>query len=268
MLRGRAFNDTDGAPGAESVIVNELFATRMFPNQDVIGKRIRFVPYDAKPNEPREAWRTIVGVAAFVPQGDPQNAFRDPVVYLPFKPDAPRTASILIRSRRPPETVMNEVRQAVQALDRDQPVFTIESLTHIFENERQIYSIFATLFAVLATIALVLSSVGLYAVMAYAVSQRTQEIGVRMALGAERGQVAWIFMKRGMRQLLIGLALGLPAALGLGTLARFRLVEIEPSDPLTFISITVMLTLVSLAACLIPVMRAAKIDPMIALRAD
>jgi predicted permease len=268
MVRGRAFNVTDGSPGSESVIVNELFASTEFPQQDAIGKRLRFVPYDAKPGQPREAWRTIVGIAGFVPQGDPQHAFRDPVVYLPFRQEAPRTASIVIRSHQAPETVMAAVRREVQGLDRDQPVFTIEPLTHLFEIERTIYSIFATLFAVLATIAVVLSSVGLYAVMAYSVSQRTQEIGVRMALGAERSQVAWIFMRRGMRQLIIGLALGLPAALALGGLARFRLVEIEPSDPVTFIGITVMLTIVSLAACLVPVLRAAKVDPMVALRAD
>jgi predicted permease len=268
IVRGRAFTDTDGAPGAESVMINEVFALQMFPGQDAIGKRVRFIPYDAKPDQPRETWRTIVGIAGFVPQGNAQKAFREPVVYMPMRQEVPRTASILIHSRRNPETVMADVRREVQALDRDQPVFTIEPLTHLFETERQIYSIFATLFAVLATIALVLSSVGLYAVMAYSVTQRTQEIGVRMALGAERGQVAWIFMKRGLRQLAVGLALGLPAAFALGGVVRFRLVEIEPSDPVTFIGITVMLTIVSLAACLIPVMRAAKTDPMIALRAD
>jgi ABC-type antimicrobial peptide transport system permease subunit len=164
--------------------------------------------------------------------------------------------------------MMADVRRVVQSLDPDQPVFTIQTVAAIFAEERLIYEIFATLFGVLAVIALTLSSVGLYAVTAYAVTQRTQEIGVRIAIGAQRWQVAWLFLRRGLAQLAIAMAIGLPAALGLAIVARFRLVDIEPSDPLTMIVIVGVLSGVSLASCLIPVRTAARVDPVVALRAD
>jgi ABC-type antimicrobial peptide transport system permease subunit len=147
-------------------------------------------------------------------------------------------------------------------------VFTIQTVAAVFAEERLIYEIFATLFGVLAVIALTLSSVGLYAVTAYAVTQRTQEIGVRIAIGAQRWQVAWLFLKRGLVQLALGLVVGVPAALALATLVRFQLVEIEPNDPLTMITIIALLAGVTLISCLIPVRKAARVDPVIALRAD
>jgi ABC-type antimicrobial peptide transport system permease subunit len=163
---------------------------------------------------------------------------------------------------------MADVRRVVQSLDPDQPVFTIQTVAAVFAEERLIYEIFATLFGVLAVIALTLSSVGLYAVTAYAVTQRTQEIGVRIAIGAQRWQVAWLFLKRGLVQLALGLVVGVPAALALATLVRFQLVEIEPNDPLTMITIIALLAGVTLISCLIPVRKAARVDPVIALRAD
>ena len=156
------------------------------------------------------------------------------MVYLPFREAPPRTASLLVRSALPPASVMTAVREAVQTLDADQPVFAIETVANVFAGERSIYRIFATLFGLLATIGIVLSAVGVYGVMAYAVAQRTQEIGVRMAIGAGRWDVAWLFLRRGLAQLAIAVVIGVPAALALGTLARFQLVEIEPSDPVTF----------------------------------
>ena len=130
------------------------------------------------------------------------------------------------------------------------------------------YRIFGSLFAVLAAIALVLSCVALYAVMAYSVTQRTQEIGVRMALGAQRQQVSWLILKRGLVQLAIGLPLGLAGALALGVVLEGILVDMPPGDPITFAVITILLTVVSLAACVVPVRRATLIDPVFALRAE
>ena len=124
------------------------------------------------------------------------------------------------------------------------------------------------MFAIFAVVALVLSSVGLYALMAYSVTQRTQEIGVRMALGAQGRQVSWLVLKRGLAQLAIGLTLGLAGALTLSRVLRGVLVEITPSDPLTFTVITMLLTPVSVAACLLPARRATRVDPLVALRAE
>jgi putative ABC transport system permease protein len=271
--RGRALNTTDGAPGAENIVISQVFADRHFAGEDPIGRRIKFVPRGEVGALPTDAafaqsWRTIVGVSAPFQQGSSDDAFRSPVVYLPLRQSAPRTTSVVIRSALPLGSVMSAVRTAVQSVDADQPVFTIETVTAVFDNERIIYRIFSTLFGMLASIGLLLSAVGVYGVMAYAVTQRTQEIGVRMAIGAKRWDVSWLFLKRGLIQLLLGLAIGLPAALALGSIARLRLVEIEPSDPVTMIGITMVIIAVALPSCIIPVHRASRVDPMHALRAE
>jgi putative ABC transport system permease protein len=266
ITRGRAFTDTDGAAGAETIVIGQVFADRFFPGEDPIGRRIRFIPRDDE-KEP-QPWRTIVGVVAPFQQGSDSEAFRSPVIYLPFRQVAPRTASLIVRSAVPPVSVMTAVRAAVQAIDADQPVFTVETLAGVFANERSIYRIFSTLFAVLASIGLLLSAIGVYGVIAYAVTQRTQEIGVRMAIGADGWDVSWMFLRRGLIQLGVALLIGLPAALGLGIVAQFRLVEVAPTDPITLIGVTLVLTLVAAIACVVPARKAARVDPMTALRAE
>lgn len=273
ITRGRALIASDGAPGAENVVINAAMATRYFPGEDPIGRRIKFVPRSGNTAVPEDAafaqsWRTVVGISAPFLQGSSDDAFRSPVVYVPLQQSAPRTASVMVRSNLPTGEVMTAIRAVVQSLDVDQPVFNIDTIASVMQNERLLYRIFASLFGVLAAIGLVLSAVGLYAVMAYAVTQRTQEIGVRMAVGAQRWQVSWLFLRRALGQLALGLALGLPAALALAQVARFQLVEIEPSDPVTMIGITAVLAAVALAACLVPVRQAAGVEPAIALRGE
>jgi predicted permease len=264
---GRGLNAADGAPGAENVVISHVMASRYFPGEDPIGRRIRFRPRD-EPDSPPQPWRTIVGISALFLQGSANEAFRSPVVYLPLRQSAPRTASVLVRSSLPPGSVMSAIRGAVQSIDVDQPVFNIETVAAIFEYERLVYRIFATLFAILAAIGLVLSAVGIYGVMAYAVTQRTQEIGVRMAIGAKRWDVTWLFLRRGLIQLALGIGIGLPVALGLGAVVQFQLVEIEPSDPVTMVGITIVIATVALVACVLPASRAARVDPVIALRSE
>ncbi len=266
MTRGRALNDADGVPGAENIVINQVMADRHFPGGDPIGRRIRFVPREGE-SEP-QPWRTIVGVSAPFLQGSSDEAFRSPIIYLPLHQMAPRTTSLIVRSALPPNAVTSAVQAVVQSIDADQPVFTIETIAAVLTSERSIYRIFSMLFAVLAAIGLTLSAVGVYGVIAYAVTQRTQEIGVRMAIGASRWDVSWLFLRKGLVQLALSLAIGIPAAIGLGAIAQFRLVEIEPSDPLTIISISAVLTAVALAASLLPARRAAQVDPMNALRSE
>jgi ABC-type antimicrobial peptide transport system permease subunit len=190
------------------------------------------------------------------------------VVYVPYRQDPPGFAALLVRSQLPPGSVMSAVRREVQALDQDQPVFTIETLDQALAQSRWPFRVFGSLFAIFAFIALVLSAVGLYAVMAYSVTQRTQEIGVRMALGANGRQVSWLILRRGLTQVAIGLTLGLAGAFGLSKVLRAVLVQITPSDPLTFVAISVLLTGVAVAACLVPARRATRVDPLTALRAE
>jgi putative ABC transport system permease protein len=135
-------------------------------------------------------------------------------------------------------------------------------------NDRWPYRVFGGLFLILAIISLMLSSVGLYAVMAYAVTQRTHEIGVRMAIGAQKNQIAWLVLKRGLWQVAIGMTLGIAGALGLGFVMADLLVDIQPSDPVTLMGVTVLLVAVSVLACLIPSRRAAQVDPVVALRVE
>ena len=267
ITRGRTFTPADGGPGSEQVVISQVMAERHFPREDPIGRRIRFVPREDE-HEPPQPWRTIVGVTAPFRQGDTTEAFRSPVVYLPHRQNTPRTSSIIIRSPLPPAQVLSAVQKVVQTIDTDQPVLAIETLAATMAFEQLFHRIFSSVFGLLATIGLILSAVGVYGVMAYAVTQRTQEIGVRMAIGASRRQVSWIFLKRCLLQLALGLAIGLPGALALGQVVRFNLVEIEPSDPATMAAISVAIIVVALASCFIPVRKALRVDPVVALRSE
>jgi putative ABC transport system permease protein len=264
--RGRAFDARDGASGVETAIVNERMAVQLFPGEDPIGKRIRF---PAAQGEPAPAWHTIVGISPTIRHGSSRRGYEpNPVAYLPLREDAPRSASILIRSQLPPASVMDAVRRAVQLIDQDQPIFTIQTMDQVLDEDRWPYRVFGGLFTLFAAIALLLSSVGLYGVMAYSVTQRTQEIGVRLALGADARQMSWLVLKRGLLQLAVGLTIGLGAALALSQVMRGVLVQISTTDPATFTVITVVLTIVSIAACLLPARRATRVDPVVALRAE
>jgi ABC-type antimicrobial peptide transport system permease subunit len=163
---------------------------------------------------------------------------------------------------------MNAVRREVQAIDQDQPVFTVQTMSQLLAQQQWPFRVFGTVFASFAVIALVLAAVGLYAVMAYSVTQRTQEIGVRMALGAVGRQVSWLILRRGLVQLVIGLTLGLSGGWFASRALRPLLVQVAPNDPITFVGITLLLTVVALAACLIPARRATRLDPLTALRRD
>ena len=268
LVRGRGIEDGDRTPGSANVVINQKMADRFFPGEDPIGRQLRFVPRRDEPDAPPQPWRTVVGVVPTFLQGSDDDAFRNSVVYLPFLHTPNRTSSLLVRSGLPPASVMAAVRGVVQTIDADQPVFSIETIAGVLANERSIYRILSALFAMLGAIALILSAVGVYGVIAYAVTQRTQEIGVRMAIGAGRWDVSWMFLRTGLMQLGLGLLIGLPVAVALGSIAQVPLVEIEPSDPLTMITITVVLTVVALTACLVPARKAARVDPMIALRSE
>lgn len=268
IQRGRGIELLDSAPGAANVVINQMMADQFFPGTDPIGQQLRFVPRLDEPDAPPQPWRTIVGIVPTILQGDESDAFRDPVVYWPFLAAPDRTASLLVRSSLPAVKVMAEVRRAVQSIDPDQPVFAIETAEQVMSGERGIYRVLTALFGLLAAIGLTLSAVGIYGVIAYAVTQRTQEIGIRVAIGAGRWDVSWLFLRKGLLQLGLAFVIGLPAALGLAALAQFRFAGVEPNDPITIAGITVVVSVVALIACVLPARKATRIDPVIALRAD
>jgi predicted permease len=277
IVRGRAFDEADGAPGVASVIVNERLAEMLFPGQDALGRRIRvsqaigaaggngFVLF--RGDMQNEEWQTIVGISAPIPHGSARESYSGPVVYLPYRQESPAAVSVLIRSDAPPESVAATLRAEVLALDKDLPVSGVQTVAELFAADRWPYRVFGTLFGLLASIATVLSCVGLYAVMAYAVAQRRHEIGVRMAIGAHGRQVSWLVLRRALLQVVIGLPLGLAGAVVLGMVLR-RILIVPPADPVTLAGISVLLATVALAACAVPARRATRIDPLAALRVD
>jgi len=264
LARGRTFVETDGMPGAETAIVNERFASQFFPGEDPIGRRIRFPAGDG----PAPAWLEIVGVSPSIRHNSPQDPDPAAAVYVPFRQEPPSSALLVVRSGTAPGAIMQAVRTEVQAIDRDQPVFSIETMDETLARARWPFTVFGSLFAIFALLALVVSAVGLYAVMAYAVTQRTAEIGLRLALGARGGAVLWLVLRRGLVQLAIGLTIGLAGAWFISLVLASLLVQITPRDPATFAVITALLVLVALAACLIPAARAMRLDPVVALRKE
>jgi putative ABC transport system permease protein len=270
LLRGRPFTATDGNPGSETVIVNDKLAAELFKGEDPIGRRLRFAPSQARtgPPPPVPVWRTIVGISPTIRHSQPQQGESLAAMYVPLRQDPNGFVNVLVRSRLPAGSVMNAVRAQVQEVDADQPVFTIQTFDQMMAQQRWPYRVFGSLFAIFAVIALVMSAVGLYAVMAYSVTQRTAELGVRMALGASSGSVIWLIFRRGLWQMGLGLGVGLAAAFGVSRVLVSLLVEITATDPVTFAAITTILAAVAAAACLIPARRATRVDPLVALRAD
>jgi len=266
--QGRSFVDADGAPGSEAAIINRRLAEQFLPGQNPIGRRLRFVRRQPAPGDPPDVWRTIVGVAPDVSHGSPSDGYINAVVYLPYREAAPAAASLLIRSGLPAASIMNAARREVQALDADLPIVELRTVADILAEDRWAYRTFGTMFAAFAVIALLLSAAALYAVVAHSVAQRTAEFGVRLALGANRRSIMWLVLGRGLKHLVAGIVFGLAGAFVLGDILSGMLVGVSPTDPVTFASITLTLTAVSIAACLRPALRAAGVDPIEALRTE
>jgi putative ABC transport system permease protein len=269
IARGRGFNAADGTAGHDAIIVNQRFVAIHFANEDPIGRRVRLtVDGPTGPNALPPVWAAVVGVVPNVRQGNLQEVLPDPVAYLPLRQNSPTFAFLLLRASGDPAALIPAVRDQVRAVDADLPLFRIQTMDQGLAQQRWPFQIFGTMFAVFATIALALSAVGLYAVTAYSVAQRTQEIGVRMALGAQAPQVWWLILRRGLIQLAIGLAIGLAGAFGVGTLLKSILLQSNGRDAGTLAAIVAVLIVVSVAASFGPARRATRLDPVSALRND
>jgi ABC-type antimicrobial peptide transport system permease subunit len=211
----------------------------------------------------------VVGVVPNVRQRN-NNQERDPdaIAYIPHRQNTQmaRSAQVLARMRTDPKQAAPLLRQTMMKVDPDQALNTPRTLDEMLSQQRWFLRVFTTMFTAFGLTALVLAAVGLYAVTAYSVTQHTRDIGTRMVLGAKPGQVIWLFLKRSLLQLTIGLTLGLGAALAAGQVLQSMLVQTSARDPLTLAAIVVLLIAVSLAACLGPARRATRLDPLDALR--
>jgi predicted permease len=258
LLKGRDFNvqDTEEAPGV--VIVNETFEKRHFGGQEALGKRLSL---DGEGGP----WREIVGVARdskYVTLGEKPTPF----AYLPLAQNHETGMSLIVRTRHDPAGLAQTIGQTVQALDRNVPVTNIRAMGELIGNSLYAARMGAALIGVFGLLALLLASVGLYGVMAYAVSQRTHEIGIRMALGAQRQDVLRLVLREGMTLVAIGSVLGLITAMAVSRLLVSFLYGISATDRVTFFATAVVLTVVAFIANFIPAHRATKVDPIIALR--
>lgn len=263
LLRGRALGRGDALAGRQAVIINERFASLHFAGTDPLGRRIRLL----EPNASAAArpWLTIVGVSPSVRQRPMGDAAA--VAYVPLDLEGQAGPDIALIVRGADRTsIGSTLREEVQALDPDVAVYNVQPLERLSELSRWNHRIMGTMLTLFAVIATVLSAMGLYAVTAYGVSQRTAEIGIRMALGAQRSQVVWLFLRRTLLQLGLGVGIGIAGAIGVGQVIRGMLVRTSATDPVTFAGMVVLLVAVAAAACFIPARRATRLDPVAALR--
>jgi putative ABC transport system permease protein len=266
LLSGRGFtaNDREGSPPV--CVVNQTFARTHFGERDPLGKRLE-IGFSEPPN-----WIEIGGVV-----NDTQNAQLETQpqeqVFVPLRqqPQFLRgnpTISLVVRSRRPVEGLGEAIRQAVWAVDKDQPLHLLQPMTHVLENATSQRRFTVIVLSMFAALALALAAIGLYGVMSGYVSVRTREIGVRMVLGAQRMDVLRLVLRMGARTLRVGMTLGALAALAVGRLLQAQLFETKPLDALTWVGVAAMLIILGFAACLVPAGRAARLQPVEALRCE
>lgn len=264
IKQGRAFTNQDNEHAMPVAIINETMARQYWPGENPLGKRFKL----SAPDSP-DPWITIVGVVADVRQMN-MDAPAKAEMYFPYW-QAPQDTffpprDLVIRTTVAPMSIVPAVRQAVHEVDPYQPISNIRTMDEVLGREtaqRRVEMILLTAFAALA---LLLSALGIYGVLSYFVVEHTPEIGVRMALGAQAGDVLRLVLGKGMKLALIGVIIGLLGAFALTRLIESLLFEVKATDPLTFILIALLLTVIALLACLIPARRAMKVDPMVALR--
>jgi putative ABC transport system permease protein len=242
------------------MIINEEMARRYWPQQNPVGQRIRFSK-DGK-------WKTVVGVVGDVKIGRPGDGFSRMEVYYPWSQETRRSfqRTLIVRAAGDASQMIAAVKSAIWTLDKDQPVYLIDTVENLLSDALAEPRFYLFLLGSFAGLTLLLVSMGIYGVMAYSVTQRTHEIGIRMALGANRGNVLRLMLKRGLSLALLGISIGIAASLALSRLIAALLFGVPATDPVTFAGIALLLLTVALLACYLPARRAAKLDPLVALR--
>jgi putative ABC transport system permease protein len=265
LLEGRILTEDDRAGTRRVAVIDDEFVRRYWPHENPIGKRITFGPPAGAADTSSREWIEIVGVVGHTKH---EGLAAEPRIqyYLPYRQEVRPALTVVARTSGDPARYVNALRSVVRSVDTDQPISQVRTMDELLEQsvgQRKLSMLLLTLFS---GIALLLASVGIYGVMSYSVAQRAREIGVRIALGAERRDVLRMVLRQGMRLAFAGVALGLVAALVLTRVIASQLYEVQATDPTTFVLVASLLTAVALAANLIPAMRATRVDPAVVLR--
>lgn len=263
IQQGRPFNDGDNERSVYVAIVNETMAREYWPGENAIGKRIKL----GDPGDPQVPWMEIVGIAGDVRQMGVDEPVK-PEMYFPYQQSIASFYSpqdLAIRASAEPLSLVTAVRNEIHQVDPEQPISNIRTMDQILGEETSSRELGMTLLTIFAGLALLLSTLGIYGVLAYFVVQHTQEIGVRMALGAQRNNILGLVLKKGMALTLLGVGIGLAMAFALTRLMASLLYGVGTTDPLTYATIAGLLTAVAFLACYLPARRATKVDPMVAL---
>lgn len=260
LLEGREFSDLDNIGTPPVAMINETLARRYFPNEDALGKRIS-INYLRTRKTPE-----IVGVVKDVTQG--QLGKVQPQIYVPYQQQPWLSESLIVRAMGDPEAVKNDVQRVIWSVDKNQPVSRVDSPERALGNSLGEPRLYMTLLGVFAGLALVLAAVGVYGVIAYSVAQRTHEIGIRTALGAQPRDVLALVLGQATKMIVAGVALGAVGAFALTRVLASLLFNVSATDPVTFVSVAALLTGVALLACYVPARRALRVDPMVALRCE
>jgi putative ABC transport system permease protein len=262
LLAGRVFRDADGVSGVPVAIVNQRFAKQHWPGQEPLGKRIRL--FEGKTPQP---WLTVVGVVSNIVQYGPGRPDWNDLIYLPYRQRPDAFMFVLARTKVPAASFAAALRHEFTGIDPDLPAaWLLMPLVQRMNYGVSFNAGIATLFLVFAVLALLLASIGLYALIAHSVSQRTQEIGIRMAMGASTGEIRTLVLTQGMLPVGFGLAIGLGASFVLNPVLRSLLVGVSASDPLTLVLASATLITSAALGCFIPARRAMRVDPLVALR--
>jgi predicted permease len=268
LLRGREFTETDSTGSPQTAIISAETARRFWPNQDAVGKHLRFIG--------QQDWCTVVGVASDVRgynlrQNTPE--FMDGLIYVPYGPGAtlengsvPAEMTLVVRSASAAPQLEQSLRGLASSLNPEAPVSEVKSMPAIVTDATSSPRSITSLFGAFAALALILGVIGIYGVISFFVGQRTREIGIRMALGAQRRDVLKLVVNEGLSLTLIGIVAGLLAAFALTRFLGTLLYGVSATDPLDFAAVAALFAVVALAACYIPARRAMRVDPLVALR--
>ena len=264
LLHGRTFDERDQRNSAPVMIITETFAKDFFPNEDPIGRKIEIGADDGAGRE-RYKTREVIGVVGDIRNS---NVSKPPVAayYVPYSQLVWGAPALIVRAGVDPETLVPAIAKVLASMDPETPLFDVRSMEDNFALDLGRARFQAVLVGIFAGIALLLTAIGLYGVIAYSVGQRTHEIGMRMALGAHESDVLRLIVKRGVVLVVVGLCIGVAAALGLTRYVESMLYGVKPIDPLTFGGVSISLFAVALVASYIPARRAMRVDPMVALR--